>query len=71
MDTVKTEDIRVEHPAAGYEKANDAFNLEVHQAVTSQHSLSVAEAVKAYPMAIFWSLMVAMCVVMEGYDTIL
>jgi SP family general alpha glucoside:H+ symporter-like MFS transporter len=34
-----------------------------------EHSLSPMAAVRAYPMAIFWSLMVSMCVVMEGYDT--
>ena len=31
-----------------------------------EHALTPLEAIKAYPMAIFWSLMVAMCVVMEG-----
>jgi hypothetical protein len=31
-----------------------------------EHTITVVEAVKAYPMAIFWSLMVSMCVVMEG-----
>ena len=31
-----------------------------------EHQLSPLEAMKAYPMAIFWSLMVSMCVVMEG-----
>ncbi len=37
----------------------------------AEHRLSAMQAIKAYPMAIFWSLMVSMCVVMEGYDTIL
>ena len=36
-----------------------------------EHHLSPLQAVKAYPMALFWALMVSMCVVMEGYDTIL
>ena len=36
-----------------------------------EHNLSPWEAVKAYPMAIFWALLVSMCVIMEGYDTIL
>ncbi|OAA78978.1 maltose permease MAL31 [Akanthomyces lecanii RCEF 1005] len=35
------------------------------------HELSLWDAVKAFPMAIFWCLMVSMCVIMEGYDTIL
>lgn len=36
-----------------------------------EHALTLLQAVKFYPMAIFWSLMVSMCVIMEGYDTIL
>lgn len=32
----------------------------------AEHALTVSEAIKAYPMAIFWSLMVSMCVIMEG-----
>jgi SP family general alpha glucoside:H+ symporter-like MFS transporter len=37
----------------------------------ADHNLSPWQAVKAYPMAIFWSLVVSCCVIMEGYDTIL
>lgn len=31
-----------------------------------EHSLSPRQAVKAYPMAIFWTLAVSMTVIMEG-----
>ncbi|ODQ69669.1 hypothetical protein LIPSTDRAFT_100465 [Lipomyces starkeyi NRRL Y-11557] len=37
-------------------------------AEVEQH-LPPLEAIKAYPKAIFWSLVVSMCVIMEGYDT--
>jgi MFS transporter, SP family, general alpha glucoside:H+ symporter len=36
-----------------------------------EKDLSVMEAIKAYPLAIFWCLTVSTCVIMEGYDTIL
>ncbi|OAP59148.1 hypothetical protein AYL99_06446 [Fonsecaea erecta] len=36
-----------------------------------EHSLTVREAIKAYPMAVFWSLAVSTCVIMEGFDSIL
>ncbi len=36
-----------------------------------EQSLTVREAIRAYPMAIFWCLAVSFCVIMEGYDTIL
>lgn len=45
--------------------------LKAKEALATEHSLTTLEAVKAYPMAVFWSLMVSMCVIMEGYDTIL
>ncbi|KAK9489818.1 hypothetical protein V1508DRAFT_426841 [Lipomyces doorenjongii] len=37
-------------------------------AEVEQH-LPPLQAIKAYPKAIFWSLVVSMCVIMEGYDT--
>lgn len=37
----------------------------------NEHNITPMQALQAYPMAIFWSLMVSMCVIMEGYDTIL
>ena len=36
-----------------------------------EHHMAPWQAVKTYPMAIFWAVLVSMCVVMEGYDTIL
>ncbi len=37
----------------------------------TEHELTPLQALKCYPMAMFWCIMVSMCVVMEGYDTIL
>ena len=45
------------------EGAKENVELEQH--------LSLWQAMKWYPMAIFWAFMVSMCVIMEGYDTIL
>lgn len=36
-----------------------------------QKELSVRECIHAYYPAIFWSLLLSMTVIMEGYDTIL
>ncbi|KAK9427369.1 general substrate transporter [Lipomyces doorenjongii] len=44
---------------------NSKFGAEEEQRL---HPL---RAIRVYPKAIFWCLMVSMCVVMEGYDTIL
>ncbi|KAK1585013.1 alpha glucoside transporter [Colletotrichum navitas] len=43
----------------------------IQDAIDAERSLTRREAIRAYPMAIFWSLMVSLCVIMEGYDTIL
>jgi hypothetical protein len=37
----------------------------------SHAQMGVREAVRAYPSAIFWSLAVSTCVIMEGFDSIL
>lgn len=34
----------------------------------NEHKITPMEALKAYPMAVFWSLMVSMCVIMEGFS---
>jgi SP family general alpha glucoside:H+ symporter-like MFS transporter len=36
-----------------------------------EKALGPWEAVKAYPQAILWALVMAACVIMEGYDTAL
>lgn len=38
---------------------------------THEHSLTVRSALKAYPWAIFWSLVISLSIIMEGYDTAL
>ncbi|KAH7367480.1 alpha-glucosides permease MPH2/3 [Plectosphaerella cucumerina] len=52
-------------------EARDVVDEQSREAMDAEHSLTVREAIRAYPMAIFWSLMVSMCVIMEGYDAIL
>lgn len=38
---------------------------------THEHSLSVRSALKAYPWAVCWSLLISLSIIMEGYDTAL
>ncbi|KDN64652.1 putative sugar porter family MFS transporter [Colletotrichum sublineola] len=44
---------------------------QIQDVINVERSLTRREAIRAYPMAIFWSLVVSLCVIMEGYDTIL
>jgi MFS transporter, SP family, general alpha glucoside:H+ symporter len=49
-------------------EARDVAEEQSREAMDAEHSLTVREAIRAYPMAIFWSLMVSMCVIMEGWS---
>jgi SP family general alpha glucoside:H+ symporter-like MFS transporter len=49
----------------------EVLEARAKEAQEAEHALSPLQAIKAYPMALFWSFMVSMCVIMEGYDTIL
>jgi SP family general alpha glucoside:H+ symporter-like MFS transporter len=64
---VHTEDLNIETAVkmtVGLDTAAQA-----KQGAQAEHELTVREAIRKYPRALFWSLMVSMCVVMEGYDT--
>lgn len=45
--------------------------LDAGESSAVEHNLSVYQAINAYPTAIFWCLVVSMCVIMEGYSQIL
>lgn len=52
---------------ASDEKMGGAEIIEnAKDALQTDHELTAWQCVHAYPMAIFWCLMVSMCVVMEG-----
>ena len=40
-------------------------------ATAKEHSLSLRSALKVYPKAITWSILLSMAVIMEGFDTVL
>lgn len=46
-------------------------NLSVAAEVVAvkEKEMTIRQAINAYPMAIFWSLIISTCVIMEGYDT--
>ena len=71
MEKEKPQDVQIENANVNDLKNVHVLEAEAQQAHATERSLSVRDAIRAYPMAIFWSLMVSMCVVMEGYDTIL
>ncbi|OBT43083.1 hypothetical protein VE00_05486 [Pseudogymnoascus sp. WSF 3629] len=72
-ESLAVQDSNISHIERGLaEKLQGAVLNEYAQTgVTAQHKMGLREAIKNYPWAMFWCLMVSMCVVMEGYDTIL
>lgn len=44
---------------------------DAEEAARLDHSLTPLQAIKAYPKAILWCLVISTCVIMEGYDQII
>lgn len=66
LDTVE-EVTKMEYSTTSFkQQRRDAAAANQHE-----HDLTVRDALRKYPWAVFWSLVVSMSVIMEGYDTIL
>lgn len=60
--------------AAPVDAGANAHDLDLalaQQANADEHSLTVREAIRRYPTAIMWSVLVSSAIVMEGYDIVL
>jgi SP family general alpha glucoside:H+ symporter-like MFS transporter len=53
--------------------ANDAARIEsdTHDAIETERHMSIIQAVKLYPKAVAWSMLLSTAIVMEGYDVAL
>jgi SP family general alpha glucoside:H+ symporter-like MFS transporter len=72
LDTSKDADqTAVEHVSSSQEYDPAITASLAREGATAEHELSPMDAIKAYPAAVFWTLMVSMTIIMEGYDTIL
>jgi SP family general alpha glucoside:H+ symporter-like MFS transporter len=47
------------------------LNVEARQATATEHELGLWQALKTYKRAAFWSVLISMTVIMEGYDVTL
>lgn len=45
--------------------------INARNATQKEHSMTLMQGVRLYPKAIFWSLLISSCIVMEGYDVCL
>ncbi|CAK7207874.1 hypothetical protein SEUCBS139899_010689 [Sporothrix eucalyptigena] len=63
-----------EHDSATFIGEKNVWEATIDEARTAsahEHALNVRQALKAYPYAVLWSLVISMSIIMEGYDTIL
>ena len=71
MDDV-VEETRVGDQLINDEKQNvKILTAEAEVGFAEERELGPLAALKAYPYAVLWSLVMATCVIMEGYDTAL
>ncbi|RKF56255.1 Maltose permease MAL31 [Erysiphe neolycopersici] len=53
------------------EKSSREYSSPLRRETFTERNLCTREALRSYTPALFWAVMVCMCTVMEGYDTIL
>lgn len=55
------------------EETREIFNIaeEARLATMDEHSMTVMQAIKKYPKACLWSMVISLTIIMDGYDTAL
>jgi SP family general alpha glucoside:H+ symporter-like MFS transporter len=64
--------LHVEVPSDLEKKTPETWHTstkEARAANEAEHSMTVRQALRAYPWAVAWSLTISMSIIMEGYDT--
>ena len=56
---------------ATFDADTNVLTADAQESAKIEHDLSPWQAIQAYPMAVFWCLVVSTCVIMQGYDQIL
>ncbi|KAF5656114.1 major facilitator superfamily transporter [Fusarium circinatum] len=64
-DTIETA------PPDGHHGWTGVTSAEARAATEAEHSLSIRQAIQKYPKACFWSCVVSLVIIMDGYDTAL
>ncbi|KAG5764634.1 hypothetical protein H9Q72_007289 [Fusarium xylarioides] len=58
-------------PPDGHHGWTGDTSAEARAATEAEHSLSIRQAIQKYPKACFWSCVVSLVIIMDGYDTAL
>lgn len=69
-DDIELEEISTAGPSAGSgsrrAKSRSEMDQRFQDAIHAERNMTPRDAIRAYPMAVFWSLVVSLCVIMEG-----
>ncbi|KAJ7113268.1 maltose porter [Mycena crocata] len=65
------ENEKVDHAEATKAADIAAFKADAMEAELAEHTMTVTEAVRAYPMACFWAFIMSFTIIMESYDVFL
>ncbi|KAH8827480.1 maltose porter [Flagelloscypha sp. PMI_526] len=72
MSETEKDSAALEEKRIGDEAATKAsFRHDAVEAENAEHSMTVLEACKAYPMACFWAFIMSFTIIMESYDVFL
>lgn len=70
-DEVQHVGSHIEAMPTGLDFNSKSITIDAQESLLIEHNQTPLDAIKAYPMAIFWCLVISTCVIMEGYDQIL
>lgn len=70
MNTVALNDFFLQH-ASEKDPGFAALNADAHAATDHEHRMTFLQAIKLYPKAVGWSVVLSTAIVMEGYDVVL
>ncbi|EJU00398.1 alpha-glucoside:hydrogen symporter [Dacryopinax primogenitus] len=59
----------VEHIEEQHGVSWEQIKEEAHRAIEAEQNMTPLEALRKYPMAVFWSWVISLAVLMEGFDT--
>jgi SP family general alpha glucoside:H+ symporter-like MFS transporter len=65
MDKHDVQYVENRRPGGGWE-ADLGLSQAAEDRVDAEHSMTVRDAIHAYPSAIFWCLVISTCVIVEG-----
>lgn len=62
-DNANNDNVNLEKPSS-----MDRLIADAKAATEKEHNMTLLQGIRLYPKAVFWSIVISSCIVMEGYD---